>query len=185
MDALMQVMDAQCLVGVADMAHKLGLTPFMRIVSTLGNSGQIWALLAAVLFCFKKTRFLGIAIALALIIDGCLGYLIKNFIARPRPCSVWLPDYLSHCPKSFSFPSGHTSAAFTTLGVFLGMRARMSWLILLGATVMGLSRMALFVHYPTDVLGGIILGLACGFMSVAIIQWLRPETLESTTSAPR
>ena len=41
MDALMQVMDAQCLVGVADMAHKLGLTPFMRIVSTLGNSGQI------------------------------------------------------------------------------------------------------------------------------------------------
>lgn len=182
MDALMQVMDAQCLVGVADMAHKLELIPFMRIVSTLGDSGKIWALLAAILFCFKKTRFLGIAIALALIIDGCFGYLIKNLVARPRPCSVWLPEYLSHCPKSFSFPSGHTSAAFSTLGVFWTMRTRWSWAVLLGATLMGLSRMALFVHYPTDVLGGIVLGLVCGFVSVVLIRSLRPIALESAST---
>lgn len=135
-------------------------------ITRLGDEGIIWILLTLGLLCFKKTRGYGIAMAIALISGTIIGNIcLKNIIARPRPFVInpeMLPNLIINPPSSFSFPSGHTLSSFeSAVALFMcNKKAGIPAIIL--ATLIGFSRNYLYVHYPTDVIAGAILGIAIG-----------------------
>lgn len=153
----------------------------MVALSKAGNGGMLWIVLAVVLVLFARTRAASMAMgaALLLVLLTCnLG--LKPWVARPRPCMIEeaLATVIA-CPSDFSFPSGHSSAGFaaaTTLAFFFP-RAGAAALVL--AAIIAFSRLYLFVHFPSDVLAGIVLGCTCGtagWLMVSAALRLRQRT---------
>lgn len=138
---------------------------------------MIWIVLAAILLLIFRTRKTGVVIMAALCIDlvVCNG-ILKNLFARIRPCDVNTQiQLLIARPDDFSFPSGHTAASFAAVAAlyFSGERKLCKPALAL-ACLIAFSRLYLYVHYPTDILGGIFIGLAAGYMGDAIIRkWLK------------
>ncbi|MHB0741040.1 phosphatase PAP2 family protein [Peptostreptococcus anaerobius] len=171
----------------------------MVLTTRLGDMGLIWLVISLVLLAIPKTRKLGIYLVLALIINFIIANLIlKPLIARVRPFDVnKLIKLLISRPRDYSFPSGHTSAGFTIVFAlffsktkrlegsndkFLMGDARLSKIIdilfvicLVFASLIAFSRLYLYVHYPTDVLGGIGVGLLSSYFAykLAKIYYLR------------
>ncbi len=136
------------------------LDRFMMFVTFLGNAGWFFIVAGAVMLCFAKTRRVGLAVLISLAVGFLLGnLLIKNLVMRDRPC--WLDPgiaLLIQSPDDYSFPSGHTLASFeAAVSVFLYHR-RWGYAFLALAVLIGFSRMYLFVHFPSDVLAGAVLG---------------------------
>lgn len=153
-------MDFEILYRIQEM-HNAFLDPLMIGVSALGNGGLIWLLAAAVLLFFRKTRRCGMLMLISMAVCFLLGNLcIKNLVQRPRPCQIdTAVALLIPMPGEYSFPSGHTLHSFTaSVMVFLHYR-RAGIAALLLAALIAFSRMYLFVHFPTDILGGMILGI--------------------------
>ena len=133
----------------------------MLALTTLGNGGIAFILLGIGLCLFKKTRQMGMSVLLSLAIGFVVGNLVlKNVVMRPRPC--WIEPWVSlpiPVPKDYSFPSGHALAAFeTAVSVYLYDR-RWGVVLILLAIGVAVSRLYLFVHFPTDVLAGALLGM--------------------------
>ena len=157
------------------------LTPFFKLVSLLGEKGIFFVILAIILVCFKKTRKLGIGILFALIISSVLTSLvIKPLVARPRPFidtssvyNSWWKFIGSPMKTSFSFPSAHSTLTMATMTtIFICCNKKYSWIGFIFVILMGISRNYLMVHYPSDVLGGIILGLISAIIAKRICEIL-------------
>ena len=145
--------------------HTPFLDRFMTAVTSLGDKGWFFIVLGIILFCFKRTRKMGAAVLLSLAAGGLIGNVVlKNLVMRDRPC--WIDEsvrLLIQNPKDFSFPSGHPLASFeTAVSIFLYNRKWGVPVIVL-ASVIALSRLYLFVHFPTDVLSGMALGIFIGW----------------------
>lgn len=146
-------------------------TPFFEFVSFLGDGGIFLIVLSIIFMLFKKTRRYGAAILLSIGIGALITNLwLKPWICRPRPYTnegsifheLWLVMG-QHSESDKSFPSGHTTAAFSAMtAVFLVGNRRISWTAFIFGILMGISRIYLAVHYASDVLGGIVVGLAAG-----------------------
>lgn len=161
----------------------------MCFITKLGDTGIIWIVLAVILLLLPKTRKpcggislwpfgqdtrkTGLVMMAALCIDlvMCNG-ILKNLFARIRPCDVNAQiQLLIARPDDFSFPSGHTAASFAAVAALYFSGERTLWKpALILACLIAFSRMYLYVHYPTDILGGIFVGLAAGYAGNAIIQ---------------
>ena len=162
------------------------LTPIMAIISKITSNGALWILIALLLMIQKKYRVLGVAIIIALgfvFIIGDQG--LKPNVARLRPF-VDFPNVTvpleSALPKatSFSFPSGHSFGSFASaMTIYLGLsqiapqKRYLGILALVLSVVVAFSRVYLFVHYPTDVLTGLVLGIIVGFIAwkLARVGW--------------
>lgn len=143
----------------------------MTAISTIGNGGAIWIVAAIIMLATKKYRKLGIKLTIGLILGLILGNIVmKNLIARPRPCWIFENiDMLVSVPKDFSFPSGHTLASFTSAFILVAENRKMGIPALIVAILMAFSRIYLFVHFPTDIFGGIILsGIIFGMLKIFI-----------------
>lgn len=163
--------------AVAVFIHKLYelggafFTPFLELVSILGDGGIFLIILSLVFILFRPTRRYGLAILLAISIGALITNLwLKPWICRPRPYTeessifhqLWI-TMGQHSESDKSFPSGHTTAAFSAMtAVFLVGNKRISWIAFLFGILMGISRIYLAVHYASDVLGGILVGLIAG-----------------------
>ena len=111
--------------------------------------------------------------AVALIADLIIcNVILKPIVARIRPYSINQTVQLLVTPlKDYSFPSGHTAASFASVSaLYFEGRKRMAAGALIVSVLIAFSRMYLYVHYPTDVLGGLIIGLLCGWIADMIIQ---------------
>lgn len=159
------------------------MTSVMELISLLGKGGIALIVLSLVLLVIRKTRRFGTAMLLGLAIGAVVVNLwLKVVIARPRPYAdingFYYPLWQmmgSHIESDYSFPSGHTNAAFACMvPAFLLGKKSWSWLCLLFAFLMGVSRIYLVVHYPSDVLGGLIMGTLAGLLGVLIMKHL-PE----------
>ena len=157
-------------------------TPFldetMRFVTSLGNFSIAWVMLALVLILIPKTRKIGLVVMVAVILDSILcNVILKNIFVRPRPCDVNTAiNLLIPRPSGYSFPSGHTSASFAAVAALYFSGERKIWKAALAlAILIAFSRMYLYVHYPTDVLGGIVCGILCGCTSWWCIRRFSPE----------
>lgn len=158
-----------------------------EIFANLGNfrAFLVYAVIALVLCCFKKTRKYGISLAFALAIGSLVtNIILKPWIARPRPyfglkdTPFWdtyeaFYTYAgSHIESDLSFPSGHTTVAFeTSVSVFSTARSdgrKWGYILLLFAIIMGISRIYLCVHYPTDVIAGFLVGTLAGIAGFLI-----------------
>lgn len=139
----------------------------MVMITHLGDAGIIWIILTLVLLLIPKMRKVGFVLALALIFDLIFcNFMIKPFIARTRPYDINTAiKLLIDRQVDYSFPSGHTAAGITCTVVLYLMRQKWLWKItLLLSILIGFSRMYLYVHFPTDIIGGIFIGIICGIL---------------------
>ena len=131
-----------------------------------GAHGEIWIAFTAVLLAFRRTRKAGFAMALALCLYMVSGhFILKPLFARPRPCDIQ-PEMLTLVarPSGWSFPSGHTASGFAAAFALWMQNRRLGVPALVLAAFIGFTRLYLYVHFPTDILGGIALGLAAGWL---------------------
>lgn len=157
---------------------------FFSTITHLGDSGIVWIVLGLALLILKKTRKSGIAVLIALICDLILcNIILKPLVARPRPFSINTDIVLLiKQPGEFSFPSGHTAASFAAAFALRFRKENKIWqwsMVL--AVLIAFSRMYLYVHYPTDILGGIVVGLICGFVGHLIVDKIYPRWKEIRT----
>ena len=137
-------------------------------ITALCNHGEIWIITALILLCTKKYRKYGVFMAVGLLLGLLIGNVcLKPWIARMRP--YWLnPTIVILVPNltDFSFPSGHalSSAIAATVLVFANKKFAL-WAVPL-TIIMAFSRLYLMVHFPSDVLAGLILGFVIGCVTV-------------------
>ena len=148
------------------------LDVFFSTVTKLADSGIFWILLAVIFLFFKKTRKTGLMMGVALLCGLIVGNLtLKPLIGRIRPYDLnpgvsLLIDKL----HDFSFPSGHTLSSFEGATVLLIRDKRFGIPAMILAAIIALSRLYLYVHYPTDVLAGAVLGITFGILAVSIVN---------------
>lgn len=145
----------------------------MCFITSLGNAGVIWIVLAFVLIMLPKTRKSGIIVMSALVLDVILcNGILKNLFARVRPCDVnTAVQLLVSRPTDYSFPSGHTAASFAAVSALFFAGEKKLWKpALVLAVLIAFSRLYLYVHYPTDILGGIVVGVACGYVGKLCVE---------------
>ena len=148
------------------------LDGFMVFVSSLGNKGAVWIALAVVLLALPKDRRLGAVVACALVLDlvAC-NLVLKPLVARPRPCDINTAlDYLIARPHGWSFPSGHTAASFAAASALWFGKSRLWIPCGILAALIAFSRLYLYVHFPTDVLGGAVVGILCGALGAFAVR---------------
>lgn len=150
------------------------LDTVMPVITRFGDGGIFWIALAVVLLLFKKTRKIGITMGVALALGFIVGNLtLKNVVARTRPYDI-NPAFplLIEKLSDYSFPSGHTLASFEgAVSIFLYNKKFGAAAITL-AVLVALSRLYLYVHYPTDVLASVILGTTIAIISFVIVKKL-------------
>ena len=148
--------------------------PVMNTISIFfdyaGAHGEIWIAFTLLLLLFRRTRRAGFAMAVALVLYMAAGhFFLKPLFARPRPCDVNTAiTILVKRPHGHSFPSGHTASAFAAAFALWLQNRKLGVPALVLAAFIAFTRLYLYVHFPTDVLGGLVLGLALG----ALASWL-------------
>ena len=152
--------------------HTPWLDKVMVFITKLGDEGIFWLILAAFLLLFKKTRKCGLSIMISMAVCYLLGNMfLKNVIARPRPCSMDSSiALLIPTPGEFSFPSGHTLHGFTAATAIFLYFKKPGIAALILAALIAFSRMYLFVHFPTDILAGMILGIGVAILVYKVIM---------------
>lgn len=165
----------------------------MPYITLFGEWGAFWIAIAVILLCFRKTRktawSMGAALMLGLIICNVI---LKNLIGRDRPfffytvermanydlpqLKNWVPvtegdiKWLVASDLHKSFPSGHTIACFEASTVLLIKDKRMGIPAAIIAFLVAFSRLYLYVHWPSDVLAGALLGAAVGWVGAKIVE---------------
>ena len=163
-------------IHILDMIQNLR-TPIgdvvVPLITRLGDAGIIWIILTVLLLIIPKTRKTGVIMMAALLADVLLcNVVIKNLVARTRPFDVnTAVQLLVAKPRDYSFPSGHTAASFASVtALYLAGEKKMWRAALVLAVLIALSRLYLYVHYPTDVLGGVLAGAISGYLGYRFIQ---------------
>ncbi|WP_066625103.1 phosphatase PAP2 family protein [Clostridium magnum] len=159
--SLIQNVDNSILLYIKNNMHEPNMDKAMVAFTTLGNAGTIWIVIAVLLIVNKKYRKIGFMALGALVLCTILGEgILKHVVQRIRPSAdISAVNLLIPKPLSYSFPSGHTASSFAVAGVlakYFKKYAPGFWIL---ASLIAFSRLYLYVHYPTDILGGIILGV--------------------------
>lgn len=140
--------------------HNTILDNIMIFLSTIGEYGIIWIIISITLIINKKTRTCGILSLCVLVLNFIeCDLILKNIIQRQRPCVVNPIDMIINTPHSYSFPSGHTSSSFAVATTIFIYRKNIGIASLIIAILIAFSRMYLYVHFPTDIIGGIVFGV--------------------------
>lgn len=160
--------------GILDFIQQNLRSPFfdfiMPFLSAIGEAGIVWIVICIGMLFPKKTRMWAVAGLTAMLVTWLTGEVIlKNVIGRVRPCNVNLAvDMLVDSPSSYSFPSGHTSSSFACATVIWRMNRKWGIGAVILAALIGFSRLYNYVHFPTDVLAGMIWGIALA----CVVVWL-------------
>ena len=163
MEAILQ-WDGQALLFIQEHIRQVWMDGFWKTITHLGDAGWFWIILGIVLLIPKKTRKAGIAALAALAIGALItNVALKNIIEngkRIRPYEVVEGLKLLIEPQSdFSFPSGHTCASIgAALAMYPFLERKWGIPLVILAVLISLSRLYVGVHYPTDVLGGAVVG---------------------------
>lgn len=167
--------DNTILKFVENNMHTSILDKLMVFITTLGNGGLVWIVTCAFLILNKKYRKIGIIALASLVVSAFLGEgIIKNIVQRVRPTAdVMVVASLIVKPLSYSFPSGHSASAFAVAGVLSYYFKKYAVCFYTMAVLIAFSRIYLYVHYPSDVAGGIILGLLCSRLAIFVANKIK------------
>lgn len=168
-----QNIDFSILIWIQENIRCTFLDVVMPFFTRLCDDGEIWILCGIILLFFKKYRKFGVFILVGMLLGSIIGNeILKPIIARPRPCHIYemLHEMLIDVPKltSYSFPSGHTTSSVIAATVLMRANKKFGFFAVPLAFLIAFSRMYLFVHFPTDILGGTVLGILIGFYTVTI-----------------
>lgn len=172
-----QQMDEQMLLFLQ--AHS---TPFLDALTPaltyLGSGGILWIVAALALLASKKYRPYGTGMLLSLLLGLIIGNgVIKHLVMRPRPCDAAPIAHMliAHPADLYSFPSGHALSSFAAASVLYRADKRLGIPALALAALISFSRLYLYVHYPSDVLAGALLGLAVAFLGMKLnaLLWVK------------
>ena len=148
---------------------------FLGLTKIAGSYGQLWVIVAALLLIFKKTRKAGVSVLIAYLAVFLIGQLaLKNLFSRPRPCQMDEAFALLVArPSSSSFPSTHSAWAFGAATAIFMQHRKMGVAAYVVAALIGFSRLYMFLHFPTDVLFGMVLGIALGVLAhrITMVLW--------------
>lgn len=151
------------------------LTPVVQLI-TYSGFGH-WQLAALLPFFFRRSsRPVAWLTLLAWVLAGLVNILVKEAIPRPRPSLLFEGLHLDQAVHSPSFPSGHTvtsfAMAFALLLALKGTRwSWVGWSTLVWASLVGYSRMYVGVHWPSDVLGGVVIGGLGAGLAMLVFEW--------------
>ena len=145
---------------------------FVTITSIPGNYGQMWVVIGIMLLFFKKTRKCGVVLILSyLMVFGLGQYVLKDLIARPRPCHIdQTMELLISKPSSYSCPSTHSGWAFAAAMSIFFYNKKIGTPVIVFSFLVAFSRLYLFVHFPSDVLFGIVIGIGFALLTKYIIN---------------
>lgn len=170
-----ELFDLPILDWIAAKMHCGFLDAVMPIITLLGDGGVFWIAVAVVLLCIPKYRKVGLRMGAALLLGLLVCNLtLKPLIARPRPYDYQLTHFgntiqlLISAQHDYSFPSGHTIASFEAATVLLLHSRKAGIPAVILAALIAFSRLYLYVHYPSDVLTSLVLGIAFGLLG----NWL-------------
>ena len=153
-------------------------------ITFLGNAGWFWILVALLLIILPYNRKMGVQAAISLTLTFILCNLIlKPTVMRCRPC--WLEpevQLLVNVPKDFSFPSGHSNASFAVATAIFTRNKKLGIPALVLAAAIAISRLYVFVHWPTDVLTGTLTGICGGIISFFIVNFIWKKTGKAVDS---
>ena len=164
-------------IAISDFG-KLFWTPFMKFISFTGEEGAMFIAIGIILLFFKKTRKAGLGVLLAVAFGGLITNLtLKHTIARIRPFNnsevyreFWEFVGATHVGET-SFPSGHTTTAMAgTLALCLTRGKKYIPVCVAYVTLMGMSRNHLMVHYPSDILGGVLAGALAAILAFLVTK---------------
>ena len=171
---MIQSLDGEILLWIQEFVRMEWLNPIVKVFTSLGNGGIVWIVLTIAMLCWKPTRKYGVASGIALLLSLLFTNLgLKPLISRTRP--YYTVEGLIPLVTSSdlnSFPSGHTSAAFAA-GLAWARVLPKKWMrvtAVVQAFLMGLSRLYVGVHYPTDVLVGAIVGTVCAVLAILVLK---------------
>ena len=153
------------------------VTDIFLFISKISDTGFLWIVLSLVLLIFKNTRKIGlysiISLAACFIVTNVI---LKNVIARPRPFEEsesilsFLNSICIELPDSHSFPSGHTAASFAVAFMIWLFNKRHGTPSIIMAVLVGISRIYLCVHYVTDVIAGMMIGIIVAFVAYWVLE---------------
>lgn len=148
------------------------LSVIMIAFSIVGNGGLLWAILSGFLLFNRQTSRYGLYMLVALGLCALVNNVIfKPVFDRDRPCDVHnnIPLLIKR-PFGSSFPSGHSATSFACAVTLVHMDVRLGLIALFIAFAIAFSRLYLFVHYPSDIIFGILSGTALGIIGIQIVR---------------
>lgn len=177
MDFITQL-DGAVLLWIQEYLRRDFLDPVITFITSLGDAGWFWILLSALLLFSKKYRKIGLTGLIALFIGFLITNLwLKNMVMRVRPYEVIEGlQLIGRKAHDFSFPSGHSTASIAASTVFLMLMPKKFGIaaFLLGIFIC-FTRLYIGIHYPTDVLAGMVIGFAAAFLAVWIVKKKDPS----------
>lgn len=143
-------------------------------ITMLGNGGWFWIVVTLLLLILPFNRKMGVQATISLILTVIVcNVILKPWVMRCRPC--WLePEYLYlvSSPSDYSFPSGHSNASFAVATAIFTRNKKLGIPALVLAALIAISRLYVFVHWPTDVLVGSLIGICGGITSFFIVNFI-------------
>lgn len=171
-DTLLKL-DGDILLWIQDNLRAGWLDPIMKFITYLANGGALWIGICVLLLILKKTRTTGLVCSCSLAATFLINNIIlKNIVARTRPYEVVEGlNRIIGAQSDYSFPSGHSGASFAVAVVmFMEMPKKYGVPALIVATLIALSRLYVGVHYPSDVIAGILTGTLYAVITVTIYR---------------
>ncbi len=169
-------LDGNILLWIQEYIRQDWMKGFWKGITMLGDSGWFWIALSLLLMVPRQTRWIGIT-SLAAIVIGALitNVTLKNLVARTRPYEVVEGlVLLIEKQRDYSFPSGHTCASFAAAGVYWRMLPKKFGIpLVILAAMIAFSRLYVGVHYPTDVLAGLLIGLFAAWAARHMQKYVR------------
>ena len=153
------------------------MDPIMPIITLLGDAGIFWIAIAALCLFFPKYRKMGLSMGISLLIGLLVcNVLLKPLVGRIRPYDYQLEHFgkqiqlLVAAQHDFSFPSGHTIASFEAATAIMLHNKKLGIVAMILAVMISFSRLYLYVHYPTDVLTSVVLGIGIAFLGTFLVK---------------
>ena len=173
--------ESEILVFIQEHLRFEWLNDIVVFITHFGDGGLFWILMCVFLLLMKSTRKAGLTSAVSISLGAlCTNVCLKNLVHRTRPYFVNENlNILIDFPSDFSFPSGHTCASFAVATVMLIMLpGKYGIPAIIFASLIALSRLYLGVHYPTDILGGLVVGVSAAFIAIALVKRFSKKELK-------
>ena len=191
-------MDIAILQWVHEVFHsQMWLNYIMKYVTYIGEFGAGAIICALVLLVFRKTRWAGVAVVIAFLLNVLVvNVILKLSINRARPWQTYpelgFREFHNSIgvrePTDSSFPSGHTATLFAAAAALVMYYKAKGIPAVIVALLVGISRVYLCMHYPSDVLGGIVIGSACGvagyFLMKVVKKFILRKFAQHTDDPP-